>query len=524
MSNKNYLLSVLATIVFSGSISAQIINPKEEAERQGTNRANNKIEEGIDAGFDKIEDGIGSLFNKNKKKKGSSSSSEEETSSAPKKTDNKSVKDKDADALFSEYGMYPPDGATDVPIPATFKWAPMNSSDFKATNYEVYVYAEGYADDKLIGAPKNNEVTSSRLEPNTHYTWKYVGKSSTGQYMPGGGGSFTTGDGSVAAPKMDVQWAKFDFVPGDEVIFEDGPDIMEENGEFPSRWDLKGGVVEIANMNSQNVIMFRKGSYSDGIVPYLKNSNEDYLPDVFTIEFDCFFGTGYSGRYFVSFYDRKNQKYSCEQLDINVNAMELGDSEQKYPGEERGNNDETGGWRHISIAYTKGKMKCYMDDTRLINIPHFEGNPTGLTLAAEVYSNDETKKFVKNVRIAKGGVKYYDRVLSEGKIICNGIRFDINKATIKPESMGAINKIYELMKKQPDIKFSVEGHTDTDGDDARNQTLSEQRAKAVMERLIEMGISADRLSSKGFGESKPIAGNDTPEGKANNRRVEFVKQ
>jgi outer membrane protein OmpA-like peptidoglycan-associated protein len=79
------------------------------------------------------------------------------------------------------------------------------------------------------------------------------------------------------------------------------------------------------------------------------------------------------------------------------------------------------------------------------------------------------------------------------------------------------------MQKQTDLNFSVEGHTDSDGDEALNQTLSEQRAKAVMDRLISMGISANRLKSAGWGESKPLADNGTAEGKANNRRVEFVK-
>jgi len=131
--------------------------------------------------------------------------------------------------------------------------------------------------------------------------------------------------------------------------------------------------------------------------------------------------------------------------------------------------------------------------------------------------------YLKNIRIAKGGVKYYDRVLSEGKIIVNGIKFDTNKATLKAESMGPINKIYQLMQKQPDLNFSVEGHTDSDGDDASNMTLSKARGKSVMNKLIEMGISANRLKSNGFGERKPLDNNSTPEGKANNRRVEFVK-
>jgi len=159
-----------------------------------------------------------------------------------------------------------------------------------------------------------------------------------------------------------------------------------------------------------------------------------------------------------------------------------------------------------------------MDDTRLINVPHLEGNPWGLTIQALA-----DKMYLKNIRIAKGGVKYYDRVLSDGKIIVNGIRFDVNRASIKPESNGAINEIFELMQKQTDLNFSVEGHTDSDGDDALNQTLSEKRAFAVMDRLISMGISVNRLKSTGWGESKPFGENSTAEGKANNRRVEFVK-
>jgi len=89
--------------------------------------------------------------------------------------------------------------------------------------------------------------------------------------------------------------------------------------------------------------------------------------------------------------------------------------------------------------------------------------------------------------------------------------------------MGVINEIAALMKQHPEIKFSVEGHTDTDGDDAFNQTLSEQRAETVVNTLKEMGIDTGRLVSKGWGESKPVDSNSTPEGKANNRRVEFVK-
>ncbi|NOR26955.1 MAG: OmpA family protein [Lutibacter sp.] len=334
--------------------------------------------------------------------------------------------------------------------------------------------------------------------------------------------SVNSDEANAKSNKPTVVWSKFDFVPGDTVIFEDGQSVDEENGEFPSRWDLYKGSAEIAQVNGENVIMFLDSG--GDIIPYLKNATEDYLPEVFTIEFDVWFEKGQttSNRFFISFRDKKNQrgKGLGGNFTIYPNGIEFKETDKRYPGTEALNWSEEpiGQWRHISIAYTKGKFKAYMDDTRLVNIPHLEGNPWGFTIRSQ-----KGNQYLRNFRIAKGGVKYYDRVLSEGKIIVNGIKFDVNKATLKAESMGPINKIYQLMEKNPELNFSVEGHTDTDGGDEANMTLSKARGKSVMDKLIAMEISSNRLKSNGFGESKPLDNNSTPEGKANNRRVEFVK-
>ncbi len=312
-----------------------------------------------------------------------------------------------------------------------------------------------------------------------------------------------------------LEWAKYDFVPGDKVIFEDDL-IGEENGEFPSRWDLVRGTAEVAKVDGENVIFLRGGQPT--IVPYLENSTQDYLPDVFTIEFDVYFGYIY---FEVYLYDSKNQKRSSGssqyRISVSYNALECGSAKSTYPSQV-----EQKRWAHISIAYTNGKFKAYLDDTRLVNIPRMEINPTGLSFYS-YHANDEYPIYIKNVRIAKGGVKYYDRVLQDGKIIANGIRFDLGKASLKSESMGVINEIYELMDENPELNFSVEGHTDSQGNDDFNLQLSQDRSETVMNTLIKMGISADRLSAKGWGESKPITNNASPEDRANNRRVEFVK-
>ena len=274
----------------------------------------------------------------------------------------------------------------------------------------------------------------------------------------------------------------------------------------------------MAEYGGEKVIMFRDGEPS--IVPYFKEAKEDYLPDVFTVEFDLYCDPN---DFVLYLFDRKNQNSGSPtgytDLAIDNNSMDFATSSSDYPGA-KGLPERR--WMHVSVAYTNGKLKAYMDDTRLINIPRIDFDPKGITLYT-YHARNERQYYVKNVRIAEGGVKYYDRVMQDGKIVANGIRFDTGKSTLKPESMGVINEIYQLMKDNPDLRFSVEGHTDNVGDDNSNMKLSADRAERVKDTLVEMGIDEDRLTSKGWGESMPMDDNNVPEGRANNRRVEFVK-
>lgn len=335
----------------------------------------------------------------------------------------------------------------------------------------------------------------------------------------------TLGSQDVRQDQPLLVWAKYDFVPGDKVFFEDNHE-NEENGEFPARWDLvRGGGIENAMFDNHRVIYFRSGNAY--IVPYLKNPKADYLPDIFTIEFDAWFEAREYCYYYLKLFDDKNQADACNLITVSANAIYykgLGGS--TYPGEKYDDNLSRSYWRHIALAFNVRALKIYLDDVRLVNIPNLGCNPTGVTIGVPEFNSAGTKginRFIKNIRIAEGGVKLYDRLQQDGRIITNGIRFDVNKATLRPESMGVINSIFQLMNDHPEVKFSVEGHTDSDGDDAFNQKLSEQRAETVVSTLIQMGIDSSRLTTKGWGESKPLSDNSTPEGKANNRRVEFVK-
>jgi len=104
------------------------------------------------------------------------------------------------------------------------------------------------------------------------------------------------------------------------------------------------------------------------------------------------------------------------------------------------------------------------------------------------------------------------------------VQFELNSAVIKPDSFPLLNEVADVIKKNPQIKkLAVEGHASADGDAKLNEKLSDERAKSVRQYLIDKGgIKAEMLTAKGYGESKPIADNKTPEGKEKNRRVEFT--
>ena len=126
------------------------------------------------------------------------------------------------------------------------------------------------------------------------------------------------------------------------------------------------------------------------------------------------------------------------------------------------------------------------------------------------------------VNTPEEGATIYEKIIAQGKLVTRDILFDIGKATIKEQSFIEISRIASFMKEYPQLRFSIEGHTDSMGDEASNQILSEQRAVAIKESLIKFGIANSRLETKGYGESKPVDTNSTPEGRANNRRVEFI--
>ena len=113
--------------------------------------------------------------------------------------------------------------------------------------------------------------------------------------------------------------------------------------------------------------------------------------------------------------------------------------------------------------------------------------------------------------------RLFTEVLSKGTI-----QFDTGSATINADSAGLLDRLAEIALRCPTASIEVNGHTDGDGDDAANQALSEKRAQAVVDFMVKAGLPADRFKATGFGSSQPVADNSTDEGKAKNRRIDFL--
>jgi outer membrane protein OmpA-like peptidoglycan-associated protein len=114
-----------------------------------------------------------------------------------------------------------------------------------------------------------------------------------------------------------------------------------------------------------------------------------------------------------------------------------------------------------------------------------------------------------------------DKLKVGSRVVLKNIFFDYDKATLRSESIAELNRLKRIMQDNPSMKIEIGGHTDSRGADEYNNRLSKDRAQSVVNYLIENGIDKDRMTYKGYGKSQPVATNETPEGRQENRRVEF---
>ncbi len=332
------------------------------------------------------------------------------------------------------------------------------------------------------------------------------------------GGTEATGEMAGERPGTGV-WLNYDFVPGDRVLFYE--DFANDYvGDFPLRLEFVSGNMEVAEWNGGNYLRIPGKAEFDIAL-------DRSLPEKFTLEMGLHLGTA---QYFYIYtcdadWD-KSLSSSAERVELHrTNSDKLiAKVERKGDGgitEERLDYD---GLVELRLMVSDRYLKVYVDETRVANIPNSQ-LPRTTNVRFHTYYNDREGTFIRDIRLAEGGrTILYKQLEAQGRVATRGIYFDSGSDVIRPESTPTLKEIGKMLDQHADLKLLIEGHTDNQGDDAYNQGLSKKRAAAVKTYICsEYGIAEDRLQTDGFGESKPVDSNDTPEGRQNNRRVELVK-
>jgi len=328
------------------------------------------------------------------------------------------------------------------------------------------------------------------------------------------------GAGTVPPADLSTANANYDFVAGDNVLVFD--DYTQDNvGDFPRGFELVEGSFEVIEWQGERYVRALSGGMFAIPLP-------ETLPEQFTIEYAVHVphGNAYARLVTGRAWFGKNRDYAGSAVSIEHGRGGVrsvgGVGPQALAGYSAANPGNT--IVPVRVMADGEHMKVYVGENRIANIPNavFARSDTLFLAVGSATANSPI--LIGTMRIAGGGRDLYDRLSEEGRVATQGIYFDVNSATIKSESGTTLDEIGTMLQDHPDLRISIEGHTDSDGDDALNLDLSDRRAAAVRDYLVSnYVIDASRLESVGLGETVPVADNGTPEGKQQNRRVELVR-
>ncbi len=332
-------------------------------------------------------------------------------------------------------------------------------------------------------------------------------------------------------------YKKFTFEPGHKTLFFDN--FYDENlGDFPSKWETAGNgeIVALNDGDSKWLSLLRRSGYYPTI-------DTKELPENYTIEFDLITngylkGNAMSKIYFA-FLPKKSYSMgaagSVASVEIVLTEYFKVAKVENFGNEapirvvntiDRNRTDILNDKIHISIAVNGKRLRMWINEEKYVDSPNILQGRLGKHFLIEAFNVlPEKNHFVgiTNFRIAEADEDFRS-LLKKGKFSTTGIYFNSNTWQVKNESYVIIKNIAEFLKEDLSFKLKIIGHTDADGSEADNQVLSENRAKAIKQILVEQfGIEENRLITDGKGEKQPVDNNTTEQGKAKNRRVEFLK-
>ncbi len=336
---------------------------------------------------------------------------------------------------------------------------------------------------------------------------------------------------STATPL--AAYSKYDFVPGDKVIFYE--DFSQDAvGDFPALWTTDvAGEVNTLNITPGNWFNLNSGEGS-----YWFMNNIDF-PNNFIMEFDIVPKKG-GARYAADLVLFGETSYS--EMDKNSDPGNCGihvaiaksdwatagyknSTSVKLTGSSQVNLVQEEKVNHVILWIQNRRLRIYHQGGKVLDIPTniYEGNKFN-RMCFKLYRGASCASYISNIKITNAAPDTRYKLLTEGKLVTYGINFDVNKDVVKPESYGTLKEIAKVLTENPGVRVKIIGHTDGDGADAANLDLSKRRGASVKNELVKsFGIDASRLESDGMGKSQPVAPNDSPVNKALNRRVEFIK-
>jgi OOP family OmpA-OmpF porin len=328
-----------------------------------------------------------------------------------------------------------------------------------------------------------------------------------------------------ADPKV---WDNYDFVPGNKVIFY--TDFSEDKvGNFARGLKYKSGPAEVVDRDGVKVL--RVTGPSEFLIPMGRK-----LPQRFTLEMDILAPLPRDGEHDVHQMltfegggetDRGAQSASVVWM---TSSAWIAGGGQFSP---KSNVEVPAAMRpllrgtvaHLRVLMDSAYFKMYVNERRLYNIPELAFKRDSV-IRVNVNASDQETVYFTSFRVAESETDVlYDALAAKGRWVTQGILFATGKSEIQPESRPVLKEIASTLKQHSDLKILIEGHTDNVGSPASNLALSDARAAAVKAALAaDYGVDAARITTKGLGDTKPSVPNATAVGRAQNRRVEIVKQ
>lgn len=360
----------------------------------------------------------------------------------------------------------------------------------------------------------------------------------------------STSDATAPSTKKNVGYASsFDFIPGEKLLYTE--DFSQDAiGELPLNWNTngKGEVVTVEGLSGKWMKMYQNSLYLTG--------NNALFTKNFTLEFDLILAYNYRSYTFplVTFgmlasndltttdNELLSNYHKYQSAEIMLRPANRGTSygsvntfiERKdyYKSTDQELQDFEVNYHkviHVAVQVQESRLRTWINSEKVFDIPkalatQYIFNQLFFKIHNSGYKENEIGFYLSNLKVATGIPDTRHKLMEEGTFSTTGILFNVNEATLQPASYGMIREIAAVLKTNPSVRINITGHTDSDGADATNLSLSQKRADTVKDVLVnEFAIDAARMETDGKGESKPIADNKTKEGKAANRRVEFTK-